>query len=110
MPNIRITTALHDLLRKTAAHRKMDVSEVIRRAANGIRNNRPVVHFELQEMYHEKPDTVLKVRGLVMPEIQPDEFRKLLALRCLEELSRPETIKRTPEIPEQAGYILEVLP
>lgn len=74
--NIRITTALHYLLRKTAAHRKMDVSEVIRRAANGIRNNRPVVHFELPEVYHEKPDTVLKVRGLVMPDISLKCYRR----------------------------------
>jgi hypothetical protein len=69
-----------------------------------------VVHFELLEVYHKKPDTVLKIRGLVMPEIDKQEFRKLLAMRCLEELSKPETIKRTPETPEQAGYILEVLP
>lgn len=107
MPNIRITSALHDLLKQTAAHRKMDVSEVIRRTANGIRNNRTVVHFELQNMYHEKPETVLKVRGLIMPDIPPAEFRRLLALRCLEELAKPETVKRKQEIPEQCGYILD---
>ena len=110
MPNIRVTSALHDLLRQTAEHTTLEVSDIIRRTANGIRNNRAVVHFDLQKMYHEKPETVLKVRGLVMPEIQPDEFRKLLAMRCLEELSKPVSRKRTKDEPAKAGYILDEFP
>ena len=108
--NIRITTALHDLLRQTAAHTALDVSEVIRRTANGIRNNRAVVHFDLQKMYHEKPEMVLKVRGLDMPDIPAEEFRRLLAFRCLEELSKPVSRKRVKEDPAEAGYILDEFP
>jgi hypothetical protein len=108
MGSLRVTPELHQLLRDTAQHVGLDVSDVIRRAARGIENGRPVVRFEVSPAYYEKPAEVIRVRGFDMPAgIDPAEFRRLLALRCLEELRKPKRErKHRPEI-EGIDYIIE---
>lgn len=107
MANLRVTAELHNLLRRTAAYTGLDVSDVIRKTALGISRGRAVVHFAVDAMYHEKPTEVLKVRGLELPEgIDPDEFRRLLAMRCMEELSRPKPVPLTFREREGIDYVV----
>jgi hypothetical protein len=108
MANLRVTTELHQLLRDTAKRYALDVSEVIRITARGIRNGRPVVHFPVTETYYRNPGEVIRVRDFTMPEgIEPEEFRRLLAMRCMEELQKPRRERKPrPEI-EGIDYIVE---
>jgi len=108
MGSLRVTPALHQLLRDTAQHVGLDVSDVIRRITRGIQNGRRVVRIEILKTYYEKPAEVIRVRGLNIPAgIDPAEFRRLLACRCMEELQKPK--QEPPTFPEREGvdYILE---
>jgi hypothetical protein len=110
MGSLRVTADLHRLLKETASHTKLDVSDVIRRTVRGILNGRPVVRFAIGEMYYRKPAETIRVREFTMPAgIDPEEFRRLLAMRCLEELQKPgREQKPRPEI-EGIDYIVEEL-
>ena len=108
MGSLRVTPELHQLLRDTAQHVGLDVSDVIRRTARGISKARPVVRFDVAKAYYEKPAEVIRVRDFTTPAgIDPAEFRILLACRCFEELRKP--MVEPPTFPEREGvdYILE---
>lgn len=108
MGSLRVTPELHQLLRDTAKHTGLDVCGVIRKTAIGIRRGRSVVRFEVAKAYYEKPTEAIRVRGFAMPEgIEPEEFRRLLAMRCMEELKKPKvTLPEFPS-PAEGGYIVE---
>jgi len=108
MANLRVTPELHQLLRATADHVGLDVSDIIRRTARWINKGRAVVRDEIEKMYYEKPTEVIRVRGFELPAgYTPAEFRRLLACRCFEELQKPKA--EPPKFPEREGvdYILE---
>lgn len=107
MGNLRVTTELHQLLRDTAQHVGLDVSDVIRRTARWIRNGRHVVHFEIQETYYKNPGEVIRCRNFNMPEgIEPEEFRRLLAMRCMEAMNKPAATMPEYPGPAEGGYII----
>jgi hypothetical protein len=107
MGNLRVTPELHQLLRDTAKHTGLDVCGVIRKTAIGIRRGRAVVRFEIPGTYYRKPAEAIRVRDFTMPEgIEPEEFRRLLAMRCMEELRKPAaTLPEFPG-PAEGGYII----
>lgn len=107
MGSLRVTPELHQLLRDTAKHTGLDVSDVIRKTALGIQRGRAVVRFEIPEVYHRKPGEAIRVRDFDIPEgVEPEEFRRLLAMRCMEELSKPAaTLPEFPG-PAEGGYIV----
>jgi hypothetical protein len=108
MGSIRVTPDLHRLLRDTAAHTGLDVSDVIRKTALGIRRGRAVVRCEVPKTYYEKPAEVIRIRDFAMPEgIEPEEFRRLLAMRCMEELNKPKAARPEFPSPAEGGYIVE---
>lgn len=107
MSNLRVTPELHQLLRDTAKHTGLDVSDVIRKTALGIRRGRAVVRFEIPETYHRRPAEAIRVRDFTMPEgIEPEEFRRLLAMRCMEELNKPAAAMPEFPSPAEGGYIV----
>ena len=107
MGSLRVTPELHQLLRDTAKHTGLDVSDVIRKTALGIRRGRSVVRFEIPEVYHRKPAETIRIRDFAIPEgIEPEEFRRLLAMRCKEELSKPAAIMPEFPGPAEGGYII----
>lgn len=108
MGNLRVTADLHQLLRDTAAHTGLDVSDVIRKTALGIRRGRAVVRFEISKAYYRKPGEAIRIRDFTMPEgIEPEEFRRLLAMRCMEELNKPKANRPEFPSPAEGGYIVE---
>lgn len=107
MSNLRVTPDLHQLLRDTAKHTGLDVSDVIRKTALGIRRGRAVVRFDIPKVYHEKPAEAIRVRDFTIPEgIEPEEFRRLLAMRCMEELNKPAATMPEFPGPAEGGYII----
>ena len=93
MYSIRMTPTLKRLLERTAKHIGEDVSFVIRQADRGIRRGRRnVLRRTLPESYYGSGGEIIPVRGLVQPDMPLDEYRKQLALRCLEELRKPEYV------------------
>lgn len=108
MANLRVTPELHQLLRATADHVGLDVSDVIRRTARWISKGRAVVRCDVEKMYYDKPAEVIRVRGFQMPAgYTPAEFRRLLACRCFEELQKPKV--EPPTFPEVEGVDYIVL-
>ncbi len=108
MSTFRVTEELHNLITRTALHVGLDASTVIRKTARGIRRGRPVVLFHVSEMYYKNPGKVIRVRDFSMPPgIDPEQFRKLLAMRCMEELQK--TKMHRPQFREVEGvdYIIE---
>lgn len=108
MGNLRITADLHRLLQEAALHNGLDVSDVIRTTARGIQNGRPVVHFPVEKKYYERPGRVIRVRNFSVPDwLGPVEFRRLLAMRCMEELQKVSA--KRPKFREVEGvdYIVE---
>ena len=108
MGSLRVTDDLHQLLRDTAQHVGLDVSDVIRRSARGIMRGRPVVHFNIKETYYKRPGQVIRVRGFTMPPgIEPEDFRRRLAMRCMEELQKQKFTRPTFKEVEGVDYIIE---
>ena len=108
MATIRVTEALHQLIKRTARHVGLVDSVVIRKTARGITRGRPVVHFDVSEMYYQNPEKVIRVRDFTMPPgITPEEFRKLLAMRCMEELAKKPMPRPDYPGPKEGGYIIE---
>jgi hypothetical protein len=108
MSTFRVTEELHHLITRTALHVGLDASTVIRKTARGIRRGRPVVHFHCAESYYKNPVKVIRVRDFTMPPgIEPEQFRKLLAMRCMEELQKQKITLPTFREVEGVDYIVE---
>lgn len=93
---LRMTEALRDLITKTAAHVNMTPSDVIRATCVGIRHGRSVIPREIAAEYYESGDQIMTFKGLDFPEIERNEFRRAIALRCFEALDKPAARKYTP--------------
>lgn len=108
MGSLKVTPSLHCLLQRTSEHVRLPVSDVIRITLRGIVNGRPVVHFPVKDIYYKHPNMALRVREFDLPDwIEPEEFRRLLAMRCMEELRKGmREQKPHPEI-EGIDYIVE---
>ena len=107
MGSLKVTPELHQLVRDTAKHTGLDVCGVIRKTAIGIRRGRSVVRFEIPKVYHQKPTETIRVRDFTIPEgIEPEEFRRLLAMRCMEELNKPKAVLPEFPTPAEGGYII----
>ena len=105
--SLRVSPELKALLEQTARHLGIDISEVVRACTIGIANGRPVIPRDLQEMYYKNPSEVMTFRNLRATSLAPEEFRRLLALRCLEELSRPTKPHPVPALVEGVDYVME---
>lgn len=107
MSTLRVTAELHRILRETAENAGLDVCDIIRRVARGIMRGRPVVHSNVTEMYYKNPGEVIRVRDFTIPAgTSPEEFRKILAARCLEALEKRQPKPDYPG-PKEGGYIVE---
>lgn len=102
---LRISRELDELLKRTAKHANCPETTVIRRTAIGIDRGRPVVEREIENVLY-KTGPVVKQFNFALP-VEAGEFRRLLALRCLEELDHKPRIRRS--FAEEAGidYIVE---
>lgn len=88
--NLKVSRGLKALVLMTARRCRIPVSDVLRATARGILNGRPVIQFTIDNRITAAGREQLPIRGLSLPEgVEPAEFRRLLALRCMEELRKP---------------------
>lgn len=107
MYSVRVTPTLKQLLERTAKHIGADVSFVIRKADRGIRRGRRnVIRRALPETYYSSGSEIIPVRGLEQPDMPLDEYRKKLALRCLEELRKPEYVPYQTPLTANKDYFV----
>ncbi|WP_176013631.1 hypothetical protein [Victivallis sp. Marseille-Q1083] len=92
--SLRTTSVLKMLLERTAAHTGSSVSAVIKAATRGIVRGRTVIPRKITKEYYTSGPEIIPVKNLRIPAIPPEDYRKQLALRCLEELDKP-----SPELP-----------
>lgn len=89
---LRMTEELAELIRRTAATLpggdKGNESTVVRRTVIGIERGRAVVEREIAESLY-KSGPVVKNFAFGLPKMDPRDFRRLLALRCMEEMEKP---------------------
>lgn len=93
---LRMTEALRDLITKTAAHVGLKPSEVIRATCVGIRRGRHVIPREISPEYYTSGNQIMTFKGITFPDIDRDELRRTIALRCFEELEKPAAQKYIP--------------
>lgn len=101
---LRMTPELADLLTRTAAHIHATETAIVLAAATGIRNGRNVIQLDLGKCM-TKAGSIRKSYRMELPCPQ-GEFRRVLALRCYEELKKPVRRYR-PNIPPGVEYIVE---
>lgn len=105
--SIRVSPELKALLEQTARHLGIDVSDVVRAFTIGVANGRPVIQRKLQDVYYKNPCIVMPFRNLRQTNLTPEEFRRQLALRCMEELSRPAKPQPAPRLIEGIDYVMD---
>ncbi len=108
---LKVSPSLDELLRRAAAHRGKSVSEFCRIVRRGILRNRPVVQREIDEVYNQPCLALLRIRNFELPRnCSESEFRRQLALRCLEELGKPaDPPAPVFEAVEGKDYIVEAM-
>ena len=105
---LRMTDKLRKLIDITANHVGMNHSELIRATCKGIRNGRIVIPLEISEEYYTSGNQIMTFKGITFPDIDRDELRRIIALRCLEALKKPK--QTAPTFNEKEGvdyYIVE---
>ena len=101
---LRMTPELADLLTRTAAHIHATETAIVLATAAGIRNGRNVIQRDLEKCM-TKAGSIRKSYRMGLPCPQ-GEFRRVLALRCYEELEKPVRRYR-PNIPPGVEWIEE---
>ena len=88
---LRVTPELREVVDKCAAHTGLTVSEICRAVACGIRRGRLVKQIQIEECYTNSGTEIIGVRGGVeIPDMCTEKrFRKVLYIRCMEELAKP---------------------
>lgn len=113
---IRMTKALHNHIKATADHVGKSKSYVLQSICRSYLNSRPVVHFNVSELYYKPGEDVVSVRGVNGKIVADDEFRKYIYRRCQEERQKKVRIfksfsveagisHRPPETIEEAGQM-----
>jgi hypothetical protein len=104
---LRVTAELRQLVQDCATHCGVAVSDVLRCSAAGIRSGRLVTQKEIADCMTNAGNFRLPVRGMMLPEGYPlAEFRRVLALRCMEELAKPKKAQPVFQLREGVDYIL----
>lgn len=104
---LRLSAELRQLVRECAQHCGVTVSDVLRCTAAGVRSGRLVIQKEISDCITRSGMCSLPVRGMTLPEGYPlAEFRRVLALRCLEELAKPKKSAPASPLREGVDYIL----
>lgn len=98
---IRMTKALHNHIKATADHVGKSKSEVLQSVCRSYLNSRPVVHFNVSELYYKPGEDVVTVRKVTGKIVADDEFRKYIYMRCQEERQKKVRICRSYS--EEAG-------
>lgn len=87
---IRFNDELATLLQKTARHVDKSESDVVRATAVFIRNGKTVEQTDVPETLYKTGGEIVKNFRFSLPDIPPEEFRRILAARCLIELQKPK--------------------
>lgn len=104
---LRVTAELRQLVQDCATHCGVAVSDVLRCSAAGIRSGRPVIQKEFADCMTNAGSFRLPVRGMMLPDgYSLAEFRRVLALRCMEELAKPKRSVPVSPLREGVDYIL----
>lgn len=104
---LRVTESLRKLVQDTASHCSVSVSDVLRCTAAGVRSGRIVIQKEISDCITKSGACSLPVRGLMLPaDVSAADFRRVLALRCLEELAKPKKELPGTSLREGVDYIL----
>lgn len=104
---LRVTESLRKLVQDTASHCSVSVSDVLRCTAAGVRSGRLVIQKEISDCITKSGVCSLPVRGLILPaDVSVADFRRVLALRCLEELAKPKKSVPVSPLREGVDYIL----
>ena len=92
---IRMTKALHNHIKATAAYVGKSKSEVLQDVCRSYLNSRPVVQLNVSELYYKPGEDVVTVRKVTGKIIADDEFRKYIYRRCQEEREKKVRIFRS---------------
>ena len=92
---IPMTKSLHNHIIATAAHVGKSKEEFLQSVCHNYLNSRPVVHFDVSELYYKPGEEVVSVRGLDGKIVADDEFRKYIYRRCQEERQKKVRIFRS---------------
>ena len=92
---IRMTKPLHNHIKATAAYVGKSKSEVLQAVCRSYLNSRPVVSFNVSELYYKPGEDVVTVRKVTGKIIADDEFRKYIYRRCQEEREKKVRIFRS---------------
>lgn len=91
MASIRMNHQLAELLAQTSRHLDCSETDIVRATAVFIRRGRAALvgHIAVDEMYYRGGGNIVKRYRVAMPDGSPEEFRRILAARCLAELAKP---------------------
>ena len=92
---IQMTKSLHNHIKATANHVGKSKSEFLLSVCQNYLNSRPVVHFDVGELYYIPGEEVVSVRGVKGKIVVDDEFRKYIYRRCQEERQKKVRIFRS---------------
>ena len=92
---IQMTKSLHNHIKATAAHVGKSKEEFLQSVCQNYLNSRPVVHFDVGELYYIPGEEVVSVRGVNGKIVVDDEFRKYIYRRCQEERQKKVRIFRS---------------
>lgn len=92
---IRMSKSLHNHIKATAAYVGKSKEEILQSVCRSYLNSRPVVHFNVGELYYIPGDDVVSVRGVNAKIVDDDEFRKYIYRRCQEEREKKFRIFRS---------------
>lgn len=108
---IRVTPELREVVDKCAAHTGREISEICRAVACGIRRGRFVKQVEIENCYTNSGTEIIGVRGgMEIPDMCTERrFRKVLYLRCMEELAKPAHIAPKVEAVAGVDYTVEAV-
>ena len=92
---IPMTKSLHNHIKATANNVWKSKEEFLQSVCQNYLNSRPVVHFDVGELYYIPGEEVVSVRGVNAKIVADDEFRKYIYRRCQEERQKKVRIFRS---------------
>ena len=92
---IPMTKSLHNHIKATANNVGKSKEEFLQSVCRSYLNSRPVVQFNVGELYYIPGEEVVSVRGLDGKIVADDEFRKYIYRRCQEERQKKVRIFRS---------------
>lgn len=104
---LRMTERLFELIAETAKHVGRTPSEIVRATCVGIIRGRNVIPREISNEYYASGGRIMTFKGITFPEIERDELRRIIALRCFEELKKEPYNQPVFQAKEGKDYIIE---